>query len=95
MSNKVAFKTEKVFELEMVKSAFKDAGIPFFYREVNLSGLPLGLPLTPLSGPGISHSLLVPEAAFEDAREIIDTLPVEQTDDPTSSSEEGKEPLTK
>ncbi len=80
MSNNLVFKTAKVFELEMIKSVFKDAGIPFFYKEENMSGLPFGLPLTPLSGPGISFTLLVPEAALEDARSIIDSLPVEQAD---------------
>ncbi|MDH3974206.1 MAG: DUF2007 domain-containing protein [Deltaproteobacteria bacterium] len=80
MTNIVAFKTDKIYELEMVKDALKEAGIPFFIREDTMVGLHLPIPIAPVPVPGVSFLVLVPEIAFEESRALIKTLPVEETE---------------
>ena len=75
--HKVIFSTGKVYEFDMARNLLSDSNIPFYTQEDSISGLRLATPSTPVAGPGISFSILVPEQAIADAKNVLSELPFE------------------
>jgi hypothetical protein len=78
---KMIFKTGKLYELDMVASALKERGIPFFQRQETASGVRFAV-TQPAMGPGVWYSVLVPEPVADDALAVLAELPVEPTTEP-------------
>jgi hypothetical protein len=77
IEHKVIFSTGKVYEFDMARNLLSDSNIPFHTQEDSFSGLRLATPSTPVAGPGIWYSILVPEQSFADAQNILSELPFE------------------
>ncbi|MDH3268714.1 MAG: DUF2007 domain-containing protein [Ignavibacteria bacterium] len=65
------FRTGKLWEIDSARDAMKQADIPHFIREENVSGLKTAFPAAPAPGAGIFWSLMVPESVVEDAKKIL------------------------
>ncbi len=75
-------KTGKTHEHDMAANALKDNGIPFYKEQETSSGLRLAMPFQSTMGPGTFFSILVPEKAIDDAKSILNELPIDLTTDP-------------
>ncbi len=72
----VVFETGRLFEIDMVRNAMKEAGIPHFTQQQMSSGLKVAMPAAPAPGPGTWWNLLVPSNHVEHAKEILSQLPL-------------------
>ncbi|HTK82712.1 MAG TPA: DUF2007 domain-containing protein [Bacteroidota bacterium] len=72
-----AFRSGRLWEIDMARDELKNADIPFFVREENLSGLSLAFPAIPAPGIGVTWSILVPESFVDKAKEALTSLPIE------------------
>ena len=75
-------KTGKTHEHDMAANALKDKGVPFYKEQETSSGLRLAMPFQSTMGPGTFFSILVPEKALDNARNILNELPIDVTTDP-------------
>lgn len=66
----------------MVLNELKSAGVPAYGQEENSGGLVTAMPPTPTQGPGIFWVVRVPEPAAKDAERIIQSLPVDASQEP-------------
>ena len=76
------FVTGKVIEFDMTVDALKRARVPFQTREETGTGMKLSMPVAPTQGPGTFWSILVPEKALPDARQVLSDLPFPITTNP-------------
>ena len=76
------FQTGKLYELDMVCSALKEAEIPYFTRQETVSGVKYATPAMPEMGPGVFYSVIVTEEVSKHARQILKNLPVEEKKNP-------------
>jgi hypothetical protein len=60
----------------MVLDELRDKGFPAYGQE-EAGGAVFAMPLTPTPGPGVTWIVRVPEPAVDDAKQIIDSLPVD------------------
>jgi len=77
MNHISVFSTGKLWEIDMARDALKQAGIPHFVREENLSGLRTAFPAAPAPGVGVTWCLMVPESIVEDAMQILNELSID------------------
>lgn len=75
------FRTGRPHEILMVLNELKAAGIPVFPYEEG-GGLKTVMPQTPVAGPDTYWVINVPQVAAEDARAIINSLPVDAGNNP-------------
>ena len=75
-------RTGKTHEHDMAVNALKDRGIPFYKEQETCSGLRLAMPFQSFMGPGEYYSILVPEQAADDAKNILSELPIDLTTEP-------------
>ncbi len=75
-------KTGKTYEHDMAANALLDNGIPFYKEQETCSGLRLAMPFQSSMGPGAYYSILVPEQAIDDAKNILNELPIDLTTEP-------------
>lgn len=66
----------------MVLNELNAAGVPAYGQEENSGGLVTAMPPNPTQGPGISWVIRVAEPAGEDAKRIIEGLPVDAKQEP-------------
>ena len=66
----------------MVLNELNSAGVPAFGQEENSGGLVTAMPPTPTQSPGVSWVIRVPEPAAEDAKRVIQDLPVDAEQEP-------------
>jgi len=78
----VVFRTGRSYEALMVLNELKSAGVPAYGQEESSSGLVTAMPPTPTQGPGVSWVIRVPEPAAEDAKRIVQGLPVDAEQEP-------------
>ncbi len=71
-------KTGKLFEHDMVVNALSEAGIPYREMSEDIGGIRTIKGLAPRPGPGHWWTIDIPEVALEDAKSVIDQLPVER-----------------
>lgn len=71
------FRTGRSYEALMVLNELSSAGVPAYGQEENSGGLVTAMPTTPTQGPGVTWVVRVPEPAAENARRIIQNLPVD------------------
>lgn len=76
------FVTAKVIEFDMAVDALKRARVPFQTQEETATGMKLSMPVAPTPGPGRFWSILVPEKALPDARQMLADLPFPITTNP-------------
>jgi hypothetical protein len=76
------FVTGTVIELDMAVDAFKRARVPFLTQGETSTGMKLSMPVAPTHGPGTFWSILVPEKALQDARQVLSDLPFPITTNP-------------
>jgi hypothetical protein len=76
------FVTGKVIELNMAVDVLTRAGVPFQTRVETGTGMNLSMPVAPTPGPGTFWSILVPEKALPDARQMLSDLPFPITTNP-------------
>ena len=72
----VVLRTGRLFEADMAASALETAGVPHFRQEQSSSGLSFAMPAAPSAGPGILWVVRVPEAVAEQARSVLEELPI-------------------
>jgi len=82
-SDIVAIRTGRLYEADIVANHFDEEGIPYYRREESSSGVELAMPLMPVQGVGIWWVIRVPQEYSDRAREVIDSLPVEATLNPS------------
>ena len=83
MANVVqVLRTGRLYVLDMADPALKEAGIPHFMREEGASGMRVAMPVLPSEGPGVWWTILVAEEEFNEAKEVIDSLPFETSNNP-------------
>ena len=78
----IIFKTGKIYELDLVSNALKEANIPYYRQEETSGGLKLAMSVTPAMGPGNWYSIIVTESVLNDAKKILETLPIETKTNP-------------
>ncbi len=76
------FRTGQVVHLDWACNALDEAGIGYLRREETSGGLRVAMPAAPSVGPGTWWAVDVPEPSAIRARELLATLPVEQTTTP-------------
>ena len=69
--------TGKLYELDMAANALAEKKIPFYREEVSSSGLHFAMPFQPSMGPGTWFAIIVPEIAVNEARNVLEGLPLE------------------
>ena len=60
----------------MVLNELKAAGVPAWGQEESATGLVTAMPTSPSQAPSVAFIVRVPEPAAEDARRIIESLPI-------------------
>lgn len=76
------FRTGRSYEALMVLNELNSAGVPAYGQEENSGGLVTAMPTTPTQGPGVTWVVRVPEPAVENAKRIIQGLPVDAEQEP-------------
>ena len=66
----------------MVLNELNAAGVPAYGQEESSGGLVTAMPTTPTQGPGVTWVVRVPEPAAENAKRIIQSLPVDAEQEP-------------
>lgn len=72
-------RTGHLVHLDWASNALDEAGVPYLRREESSGGIRLAMPVVPSVGPGTWWTILVPEESVPRAREILNSLPFEQT----------------
>ena len=75
-------KTGKLFEHDIASNALKDREIPFYKQLETSSGLRLAMPFQPSMGPGTWYNILVHPKYVDEARKILNDLPIDSSNDP-------------
>jgi len=75
-------KTGRLLDHDLAANALTENGIPFYKQMETIAGLKLAMPFQPAMGPGTHYNILVPEKFSEEAKEILNELPIDLTDDP-------------
>jgi hypothetical protein len=95
---RVLLRTGKLYQLDAADLALKDAGLPHNLQEESVSGLRAAMPIDPSPAPGTWWTILVPADRFDEASEVISSLPYKFTTEPDvwdcSPSPRGKKILT-
>ena len=76
------FRTGRSYEALMVLNELGSAGVPAYGQEENSGDLVTAMPTTPTQGPGVTWVVRVPEPAAENAKRIIQSLPVDAEQEP-------------
>lgn len=88
---KVVYEAANLIDAHLVRHALEEAGLPVFLRGEALSG---GMGELPLFG---TIAVCVPEAAWPEARALVEALPINQPHDHASAFDDdeltGEEPL--
>ena len=82
MNHVLIFRTGILWEIDMAREKLKEAEIPHFVQEETLSGIRTAFLATPASGVGITWKLMVPEIAVNEAKEILEQLPIDLNKNP-------------
>ena len=69
-------KTGRLHGHDMAANALTENGIPFFKQEESVSGLKLAMPFQPSMGLGTHFNILLPERFLEEAKTILENLPI-------------------
>ena len=70
------FRSGRLFEADMVCGALEEQGIPF-YRRVESGGIEQAMPAPAAPGPGVAFTVWVPRQAETEAREVLESLPLD------------------
>jgi len=74
------FRTGRLWEIELVASELKKQKVPFYQEEQTSAGLRLAKPVMPNMAPGVWWVIFSPEVSAEQAKSIINNLPIEVSD---------------
>ncbi len=74
--------TGKLFEHDIATSALEENGVPFYKEFETSSGLRLAMPFQPAMAPGCFYSVFVPTVYADEAKEILNGLPIDVTMEP-------------
>ena len=75
-------RTGKLLDHDLAANTLTENGIPFYKQMETISGLKLAMPFQPAMGPGTYYNILVPEKFSEEAKHILNELPIDVTTDP-------------
>lgn len=78
----VVVRTGRLYEADMAAEALEQAGLPFYRREENITGIQLAMPAMPAQAPGMMFLVIVAEESAGQARAIIEELPISQSTEP-------------
>jgi len=65
----------------MVCGALEEQGVPF-YRRMEAGGIEVAMPSPAAPGPGVTFTVWVPRQAEGEAREVLESLPVDPEREP-------------
>jgi hypothetical protein len=75
-------KTGKLFEHDSAANALSENGIPYYKQMETSSGLRLAMPFQPAMGPGTWYNIFVHPKYAEEAKAILNELPIDLSTDP-------------
>lgn len=76
MENVKVYTTALIFELDIVRDAFKAAHIPFFVQSESLGGVVTAFEASPASGFGRRWFMLVPDKYVSEVHLLLAGLPI-------------------
>ena len=76
-------RTGRLYELDMASAILEEHGIPFYRQEENSGGLRFAMPFQPAMGPGLWYAIFVPEAVYDEARELLAGISIEACTNPS------------
>jgi len=71
------FRHQQPYVAEMVIETLRKNNIPCYLQQGSITGILLS-PVMPTAGPGVEYVVFVPEEKSEDARAIIDSIPIDR-----------------
>lgn len=83
--DQLVFRTEVLFEADLVADALKRAGIPF-YQSAAIPGGVLPSAFDERGGPGETIFLMVPAPAADRARQIVEQVPLDGAEEPADEA---------
>lgn len=78
----VVLRTGRLFEADLAASTLEEAGVPYYRQEQSSSGAVFEMPAAPTPGPGTWWVVRVPTAVAEEARFVLEQLPLGLDDSP-------------
>jgi len=78
----VVLRTSRLYESDLVASAFDEAGIPYFRVEQAFDGEIFAMPATPSMGSGAMWLVVVPQRVAVEAKALVTDLPVSEDTSP-------------
>ena len=79
MADVTVLKTARLYEADMLANELEQANVPHYRRQETFAGLQLAMPAMAAPGLGTFFTVIVPDAAEQQAREILQQLPVNET----------------
>jgi hypothetical protein len=81
MKHTIVYTSANLFEIDIVRDAFKKADLPFYIQTENLAGVRTAFPVAPAAGLGTRWHVFVPEKRLKLATETLLTLHLSQDSD--------------
>ena len=99
MKHTIIYTSANLFEIDIVREAFKADNIPFYIQTENLAGVRTAFPVAPAAGLGTRWHVFVPDNATKRAERILSPLHLTQNSDqqpfPVATSASFKKNLRK
>lgn len=76
MGDITVLKTSRFNEADMLAEALRDAGVPYYQEAAGIGGVRYAMFPLPEHGPGQFYHILVPEEVAEEARAVMEKLPL-------------------
>jgi uncharacterized protein with WD repeat len=71
------FRHQQPYVAEMVIETLRKNSIPCYLQQGSITGIMLS-PVMPTAAPGVEYVVFVPEDKIEDARVIVDSIPIDK-----------------
>jgi hypothetical protein len=71
------FRHQQPYVAEMVIETLRKNNIPCYLQQGSITGI-LVSPVAPTAAPGVEYVVFVPEEKIEDARAIVDSIPIDK-----------------
>ena len=74
MKHIIIYTSANLFEIDIVRDAFKKADVPFYIQTENLAGVRSAFPVSPAAGLGTRWHVYIPENSKTKAEKTLSTL---------------------
>ena len=81
MKHSIVYTSANLFEIDIVRDAFKKADIPFYIQTENLAGVRTAFPISPAAGLGTRWHVYVPDNSTKRGESILSTLHLSMNSD--------------